>query len=840
MVSGEKPERSIGLAVSAQPGALEHSAPTLVAHETPPAGDSLSGSAGGSPALSGGAPESSSPLFYKRDAAVPAAPDGGDNLQSCSSDSGPNAAASGELSPLDQSTTVVVPDTADDAATPHGANVNDQEATWYRAADLAAALGVSKKTIHRRAAAEQWPSRGVGNRIEYQPPAEVGERWEVRSVSGSAGARPSALSPRTSFTAAADGSPARQKALAREAAVKRYLELVEFHGVERALVLTVQHFASSPSPAAAGDGWGEGEPFLFSTRQLRRWREQHQMFGLNGLVEQKQGVVGRKPAARFLDEQTRRRGQALALGHGSIARAARQLSRDPNLAAGLRDHMHEGKSSKSKVTPSIHAALKVAPLTAALATGTRAARLSLPSVHQTSDTAPGAVYVADDMTPNIYVWEPWQNKLGYRIGRPQVLVIADCGSLLPLRVRVIMRESGTYTSDDVAGLCGDAFDNPGLPNEGLLLEGGIWRGNRVLGHRTGISDEDRVGGLRALGLEVHWARTPSAKWQIEGQFNVQQYIMDRCPGYCGRNEKETLPEVTKKRLAQAAIGAMHPSEFLLQLSAFADHVQAALREYAHERQDGKTLRGQSPYEKWTEWFSSPSSPSPLNGEIAGVRGEERTLRVLAEKDRWFYRADFEPVRVTRQGLRIVRGTGPRQQVLYYHNPALLQHRHGQTINVYFNLHRPEADAVLLAGTPTNPNRRIFIGTAKLQPEISRFHSTPEEREQAFAVKGEALRTAREELRAIDEHLVRTARIVSADAEAGRIGKAIAQAESRAEASAQDQQRTRRAVARAVATAPVTDEMLAAAVRREPSDQSEMSDEQIEEILGPGATPWLDD
>ena len=31
-----------------------------------------------------------------------------------------------------------------------------------------------------------------------------------------------------------------------------------------------------------------------------------------------------------------------------------------------------------------------------------------------------------------------------------------------------------------------------------------------------------------------------AKWEIEGQFHLQQHIMDKVPGYCGRNERTDL------------------------------------------------------------------------------------------------------------------------------------------------------------------------------------------------------------------------------------------------------------------------------------------------------------
>lgn len=672
---------------------------------------------------------------------------------------------------------------------------------FRRAADIAAFLGISKKQVHRRAIAEQWPAQQDGNRIDYAPPFSMPSPTSPPS-------QPSREIPATTFTALSLSSTQRQRVHERHQAVLHYLALAQ-RGVplEGALVQTVAHFAGRAELPLS-------HPFLFSVTSLRRWRDAFAQFGLNGLVDQKQGRVGRKPVARFLDEEQRARLQAESIEHGSIARAGRNLMRDPSLHAGVRAHLHGGNQSKSYVPPSIREAARTSPLTAALHTGPRAARLLTSSVHSNPESVKcGDVYVADDETPNIYVWEPWPNKLGYRIGRPQILQVSDCGSLMPLVIRVVMRASGAYTADDVAGTLGDAFDNPGLPKLGLLLEGGVWRANTVLGHKTNLSVEDRIGGLSSLGLEIFHARTPMAKWEIEGQFHLQQHIMDKCPGYCGRNERTDLPEKTKKLLAQAERGAVHPSEFLLSLDQFASMVADALREYTHERADGKTLRGASPWEKWND--------------------EKPRLRVLAEKDKWLYRSALCVTTVKRNGeLRVTHGSGRNARLFYYHNAPLLMPRAGQEIFVYWNDHNPQADAVLLAGKLTNPNQRVCIGTAQYVREISRFATSAQDKAElgeAMARKQQEIGYARTELRRIEPHLARTSAPVAADAEARRIGETIATAANEAEEVQKREARVRRSVATAVRNAPVSIEDRAAVVGT-PSTASETAQEfQPEEI-----------
>lgn len=61
---------------------------------------------------------------------------------------------------------------------------------FFRARDISSALGVGKRTVHRRARRERWPKRRAGNRFLYAPPGGLPDN--ARTV----GARAKALARR--------------------------------------------------------------------------------------------------------------------------------------------------------------------------------------------------------------------------------------------------------------------------------------------------------------------------------------------------------------------------------------------------------------------------------------------------------------------------------------------------------------------------------------------------------------------------------------------------------------------------------------------------------------------
>lgn len=646
---------------------------------------------------------------------------------------------------------------------------------YFRASTIARALGVSTKTIHRRAAAVGWPSRGVGNRREYAPPADVAVLCGPPQPEPEAAPAP----PQVTYASLSLTSTGRALYCKRVAAVEHYKSLVVAGtGREAALLATVAHYRSLPP----------GESLPISVTTLRRWLAIERTVGSGGLVDQKQGRVGKKAVADALPEELRRRLQAKALEHGSVARGARVLMRDPRLPAEVREHLHEGHASKSYVTPSIRMVAKTAPLTGALAQGTRHARLQGRFTPASYDGCrAGSYFCGDDMTSNVLAWCEWPNARGYVIGQPQILPVIDVGSMRWLNVRVIMRSGGQYSSDDVWGLYGDVFDTFGLPEVGFVSEFGHWQAGKVAGwkdvSKSGITREERIGGLASLGLKVIPSFDPRTKI-IETAFNQLQHVLDAAPGYAGRDQRKQLPETVKRWRAEAEAGHIHPRERFLHVSELANCVQSAMEQLNHERNDGEICRGASPLEKWTN------------------DGADQRLRKIPDEAKWLYRSAVSVCQVTRNGLRITQGSGAKMQVYYYDNPALLTPRQGQKVSVYWNDHNPDADAVVLAGTP-----RKFLGLAARVQKLCRFTATPEQLDAEQARKKAAMQYSRTELRSIQPDMARftpPTQTVPADASAVAIGRELATAAEKAEASATAAAQGRRVVQRAVAAAADAD------------------------------------
>jgi hypothetical protein len=415
--------------------------------------------------------------------------------------------------------------------------------------------------------------------------------------------------------------------------------------------------------------------------------------------------------------------------------------------------LHGGFATKSYVTPSIRRAISPAILTKELIQGPKNARLQgrwTPGDY--SECRAGDYFVSDDMTSNVLCWCEWPNAQGWRIGQAQILPVMDVRSLRWLNVRVIIRDGGQYNAqDDIWGLFGDTFEAYGLPHEGFVLEGGHWQSGAVQGVRTGLDADTRIGGLESLGLRNVRSFDPRSKI-IETMFNTFQRHMDRMPGWAGRDQRTQMGEVIKKRvsLLRAKYPAHHPREFFPHISQLADQVKAAMETQNHERQDGKLLRGLSPLELWAE-----HAPQ---------------LRSIPDGAKWLYRSAVNVSKVTSNGVRITRGSGPKMEVYYYDAPEILVPRQGQNVIVHWNDSSPESDACL-----RDAKTRAFIGLAKYVKPLARFTATNTELAGESRRKQAALHYARTEMRAMQPDLVRETVPIPVGAGAVDFGDKLAEA-----------------------------------------------------------------
>lgn len=622
----------------------------------------------------------------------------------------------------------------------------------YRSASLiAAVLRVDKKTVHNRAKKEAWPVKQTGNRLEYLCPPEIDCLCELQAPVGRGCRRASGpTAVRISFRQLTNPETRRTVQL-RERAV---LAVSAFPGNKTEARANVVATFILKHPG-----------FQISVRSLERWERAYAEQGIDGLVDQKQGKVGRRSVIDQVASEHPEilqtlltRGKAVALDKQSIAAAARELSVHPSLPSKLRNHLHDAHASKSHVTPSIRAALKTSELTAALYQGPKAARLSGAfTVRDYSQLKAGDVYTADDMTSNVICWTEWKNARGWIIGQPQILPVLDVRSLRWLNVRVIMREGGQYSSDDIWGLFGDVFDTFGIPTLGFLLEGGHWQGKRVQGHKTGLTHDERIGGLTSLGLTNYRAFDPRSKGMIEGAFNILQRHVDAFPGYAGRDQRTQIPEHVKKAIAACEKGGEHPSKYFSHISKFADHVQTVMANLNHERQDGQILRGASPIEQWAN--------------------DNPERRVLPDDAKWLYRSAMTVVQVTANGVRVTQGSGKKTQVYYYDNPELLVPLRGQKVVVFWNDHNPDADACICL--PKAGGHYKFHGIAKAVQKLPAFAAPSEQLRSEAERKKAGMHYARTELRAIQPELQRDPILIRTDAPTNKVAEEIAAADQRA-------------------------------------------------------------
>jgi len=553
----------------------------------------------------------------------------------------------------------------------------------------------------------------------------------------------------------------REKVLRREAAVLRVQELQRGGiGVEMALRMVRDELRESgirPNGISA----------------IRSWCDVYPTAGLDGLVEQKLGKVGRKSVE--IPEPILNQAKAASVEHGTLGKLGRQniarafrevVISHPDATDVMRDRFHNAHASKSYVPQTVRRMMAVAPGVRDLAQGPKAARLHSPyTPHDWSQVKAGRVVTGDDMTMNVYAWVEWPNAQGFLVVRPQLIALLDCGSLRWLVARVVIRPNGQYNSDDVWGVIGDLADGYGVYPE-FLFEGGIWRSNQVRGHRTGLSDDERFGGLRTFGAILRHAHTPRAK-PIEERFNQFQYAFDRLAGYSGRFEREDCPEKTKALLAEIRAGKVHPRGHLLHLRDLRTETARVMDALNNERQDGIVLRGMCPNEKWE--LDAPK------------------FAVFPDAAKWLYRSTKSVTQVRRDGqLRIQLGSGRFSEAFLYRSPELMPMA-GRRVIAYWNQDLPEAACSVLDAVT-----RKFLCTAAYVRPMPRFDATPEQ----WAANGEQLKEYRRAVRAehvnLAPHYTRT-HTIPVDAVTAENGERLVAAREAAEAK----KKTSRRVASAV-------------------------------------------
>ncbi len=156
----------------------------------------------------------------------------------------------------------------------------NQPPLFYSGAKIAKALGVHKKTIHRKAVKAGWDKRNLGYRWEYSPPLSILSKvWENGKNIPSRSSKRRKLSIRLEDIY---DSKQIERIRLREMAVQMLHDFVEKSIPKEKALLQVPELMRRFQSLKIGVG------------SLRQWEKNYKEHGIDGLVEQKLGRVGRK------------------------------------------------------------------------------------------------------------------------------------------------------------------------------------------------------------------------------------------------------------------------------------------------------------------------------------------------------------------------------------------------------------------------------------------------------------------------------------------------------------------------------------------------------------------
>src|SRR5258708_27685645 len=138
-------------------------------------------------------------------------------------------------------------------------------------------------------------------------------------------------------------------------------------------------------------------------------------------------------------------------------------------------------------------------------------------------------------------------------------------------------------------------------------------------------------GLRGLGLQFCHAKLPRGK-VIERVFGLLQNHLESEPGYAGRDERHDKFERVQEQLSLVRRGKAQPEEFFLSEAEYLKRLEAIVRIYNEERQQGKYCPALSPREAFEKFHAedprirlAPSCPHLLASPQMRVRSVRTRL-----------------------------------------------------------------------------------------------------------------------------------------------------------------------------------------------------------------------
>lgn len=397
----------------------------------------------------------------------------------------------------------------------------------------------------------------------------------------------------------------------------------------------------------------------------------------------------------------------MAIKHGNGAQAWRELHEGtvpagvPGFAAktqftpAFRNHFKfDIRRAKSRVPARIlKAAQAKFRAVEKLRLGKKAARLRGPSTWRDySDTAAYEFCSADDKTLDLWFYHPCANgdyisPDGWRfnVTRGQLLLLTDDRTDFPIHFELLPR--GQYGANDIKRLLARAWMNPmwGVPSKGCNFEGGSWQA--LIVKELFVSDEDaaertnyatpwgeihKAFSRAGISLKLRRSRTPKAK-TVERVFGSLDKQLNHLRGWIGNDPKAPFERVNAflkslKLVTEPRKAAVDPRKLLHSSFEIAEHIEAALKRFANEPQNGGRNPGASPHESFME-----------------LRGSRPAI-VLPEDLRYLLATNRSIQKVSHEGIKLGKDS-------FYRNVHLggLQ---GKTVEVYFDHLQPEEVIVI--------------------------------------------------------------------------------------------------------------------------------------------------
>jgi len=222
------------------------------------------------------------------------------------------------------------------------------------------------------------------------------------------------------------------------------------------------------------------------------------------------------------------------------------------------------------------------------------------------------VLTADDFTMPVYCFVP--DGKWWALTRGQVLLMIDCRSL-----KIIgwsLQPERNYNSLVIRTLMNRTCRQWGLPRA-WLFENGIWRNSRLVKGSAprewndARSDAELKPGWEKLGVRfIHAKRARSKPAELVG--GLLQNLMERVPGYCGRDERRDCPELTKRNKLAVEARRIEPHGHFLSFDGWSAELEKLICHYNAQPQQGEILGGLSPDAAFETHWPKDNPPTALD------------------------------------------------------------------------------------------------------------------------------------------------------------------------------------------------------------------------------------